>query len=85
MQIKQYFATLDDELNKVNQFYRSKESEFIERGENLNKQLQILLDLKHVLNERRQHKLSSKSGSGFFSRSMSFSTRNSDTNSGQFL
>ncbi|KAK1390680.1 phosphate transporter PHO1 [Heracleum sosnowskyi] len=79
-EIKQYFATLDDELNKVNQFYRSKESEFVERGENLNKQLQILLDLKHVLNDRRQHKLSSK-GSGFFSRSLSFSTRNSDTNS----
>lgn len=85
MQVKQYFATLDDELNKVNQFYRTKESEFLERGEILNKQLQILLDLKQVLSDRRRKNLSSKSGSSFFSRSHSSSARNSDYSGESFF
>ncbi|KAJ6689228.1 hypothetical protein OIU85_005611 [Salix viminalis] len=49
-----FFESLDGELNKVNQFYKNKESEFLERGEILNKQLGILLDLKRVLNEHRR-------------------------------
>ncbi|XP_024025376.1 phosphate transporter PHO1 [Morus notabilis] len=48
-----FFERLDEELNKVNQFYRTKEGEFLERGEILNKQLQILLDLKQILKDRR--------------------------------
>ncbi|KAF8392158.1 hypothetical protein HHK36_022500 [Tetracentron sinense] len=51
--VKEFFEKLDEELNKVNQFYKTKESEFIERGEILNKQLQILLELKQVLNDRK--------------------------------
>lgn len=58
-EVKAFFQRLDEELNKVNLFYRTKESEFIERGEVLNKQLQILLDLKKVLLDRRRKNLSS--------------------------
>ncbi|KAG6764580.1 hypothetical protein POTOM_032055 [Populus tomentosa] len=50
-----FFERLDGELNKVNQFYKNKESEFLERGEILNKQLETLLDLKRVLNEHRRN------------------------------
>lgn len=81
MQVKLYFATLDDELNKVNQFHRTKESEFVERGEILNKQLQSLLDLKQVLSDRRRK---NNSGAGSFSQSNSSSARNSDY-SGKFV
>ncbi|XP_058724268.1 phosphate transporter PHO1 [Vicia villosa] len=49
-----FFATLDEELNKVNQFYRKQENEFIERGDMLTKQLQILLDLKQLITDRRR-------------------------------
>ncbi|KAG6766247.1 hypothetical protein NC652_021800 [Populus alba x Populus x berolinensis] len=50
-----FFESLDGELNKVNQFYKNKESEFLERGEILNKQLETLLHLKRVLNEHRRN------------------------------
>ncbi|PIA36307.1 hypothetical protein AQUCO_03400302v1 [Aquilegia coerulea] len=53
-EVKEFFEILDEELNKVNQFYRVKESEFLERGETLNKQLEILLDLKQIINDRRR-------------------------------
>ncbi|XP_019432505.1 PREDICTED: phosphate transporter PHO1-like [Lupinus angustifolius] len=56
-----FFARLDEELNKVNQFYKKQESEFLERGEMLNKQLQILLDLKQVIGDRRRRNSPSKS------------------------
>lgn len=49
-----FFLKLDEELNKVNQFYIKQESEFLERGETLNKQLQILLDLKKIINDQRR-------------------------------
>ncbi|KAK4341671.1 hypothetical protein RND71_040172 [Anisodus tanguticus] len=68
----------EDELKKVNDFYKTKESEFLERGDILNKQLQILLDLKQVLSDRRRKTLGLRSGSGFFSRTHSSSCRNSD-------
>ncbi|XP_020225450.1 phosphate transporter PHO1 [Cajanus cajan] len=62
-----FFAELDGELNKVNQFYKKKESEFVERGEMLNKQLNILLDLKQVLSDRRRKNPSPKpSNTGIF-------------------
>ncbi|KAJ9555778.1 hypothetical protein OSB04_010392 [Centaurea solstitialis] len=53
-EVKVFFEKLDEELDKVNQFYSNKESEFLERGEMLNKQLQILLDLQQVLDSRRR-------------------------------
>ncbi|KAL8491071.1 hypothetical protein ACS0TY_022915 [Phlomoides rotata] len=79
-EVKLFFEMLDDELNKVNQFYMDKESEFLERGEILNKQLQILLDLKRVLNDRRRKILPAQTGSnsGFSSLPSSPLQRNSD-------
>ncbi|KAF7807105.1 phosphate transporter PHO1-like [Senna tora] len=53
-EVRLFFARLDEELNKVNQFYKRQESEFLERGEILQKQLQILLDLKQILTDRRR-------------------------------
>ncbi|KAK1591536.1 hypothetical protein Q3G72_009197 [Acer saccharum] len=76
-EIRVFFESLDDELNKVNQFYKTKESEFLERGEILNKQLQILVDLKQILSDRRR-----KPNSGILSRSWSSSARNSDFSEG---
>ncbi|XP_021899478.1 phosphate transporter PHO1, partial [Carica papaya] len=72
-EVKVFFERLDEELNKVNQFYKTKESEFLERGEVLNKQLQILKDLKHILSERR-----CKSSSGILPRSWPSPATNSD-------
>ncbi|XP_042513846.1 phosphate transporter PHO1-like isoform X2 [Macadamia integrifolia] len=70
-EVKEFFMKLDEELNKVNQFYKTREREFVERGEILNKQLQILLDLKKILNDRRQRDIQSKLDSGTLERSNS--------------
>jgi hypothetical protein len=43
---REFFARLDAQLNKVNQFYRGKEEEFLERGRSLRKQMDILAGLK---------------------------------------
>lgn len=50
---KDFFARLDLQLNKVNKFYSAKEKEFLERGESLKKQMQILLELKAALKNQR--------------------------------
>jgi xenotropic and polytropic retrovirus receptor 1 len=42
----EFFARLDAQLNKVNQFYKCKEKEFLERGKSLRKQMDILAELK---------------------------------------
>ncbi|CAH2041713.1 unnamed protein product, partial [Thlaspi arvense] len=55
----EFFACLDLQLNKVNQFYRTKEKEFLERGESLKKQMEILLELKTAI-KQKQGKGSSK-------------------------
>ncbi|KAJ8639225.1 hypothetical protein MRB53_015919 [Persea americana] len=57
-EMKEFFERLDEELNKVNEFYKLKEREFIERGEVLKKQLQILVELKRILQDRRRKSLS---------------------------
>ncbi|GAB4840233.1 Phosphate transporter PHO1 1 [Ancistrocladus abbreviatus] len=49
----EFFACLDLQLNKVNQFYKAKEKEFVERGESLKKQIDILIELKAELKEQR--------------------------------
>ncbi|KAL6847743.1 hypothetical protein ACP4OV_021871 [Aristida adscensionis] len=43
---REFFARLDAQLNKVNQFYKAKETEFLERGHSLRRQMAILADLK---------------------------------------
>lgn len=61
---KDFFARLDAELNKVNEFYRRKEAEFLERGETLKTQTQILIDLKAILSDQGSSKKSSSGHGG---------------------
>lgn len=51
---REFFSCLDLQLNKVNQFYELKEKEFIERGELLKKQIEILVELKSALKEQQE-------------------------------
>ncbi|XP_008789431.2 phosphate transporter PHO1-2-like [Phoenix dactylifera] len=60
-EVKEFLEKLDEELDKVENFYRTKENEFCERGEILEKQLQILVDLKQILHERRRRRRRSSS------------------------
>lgn len=50
---KEFFSRLDLQLNKVNQFYKGKEREFVERGESLRKQMDILTELKAALKQKQ--------------------------------
>ncbi|XP_076914938.1 phosphate transporter PHO1 homolog 1-like [Bidens hawaiensis] len=54
-----FFALLDLQLNKVNEFYRKKEKEFLDRGECLEKQLHILVELKTALKDQHKNKANS--------------------------
>ncbi|XP_058091706.1 phosphate transporter PHO1 homolog 1 [Magnolia sinica] len=58
---KEFFARLDLQLNKVNQFYKTKENEFMERGESLKKQMDILIELKTELKQQRSQSTSQES------------------------
>ncbi|GAB2226541.1 hypothetical protein Droror1_Dr00022351 [Drosera rotundifolia] len=49
----EFFSCLDLQLNKVNQFYKTKEKEFLERGATLKKQMDILTELKEALQQQR--------------------------------
>ncbi|KAF5191258.1 Phosphate transporter pho1-like protein [Thalictrum thalictroides] len=51
---KDFFVQLDHQLNKVNQFYKTKEMEFIDRGESLKKQMEILIELRTALKKQRK-------------------------------
>ncbi|XWS33990.1 hypothetical protein CRYUN_Cryun21dG0000900 [Craigia yunnanensis] len=51
---KEFFSCLDRQLNKVNQFYKTKEKEFLERGESLKKQMEILIELKTILQQQQR-------------------------------
>lgn len=57
---KEFFNCLDAQLNKVNQFYKTKEKEFLERGESLKKQMEILIELRAALKRRKGAALDSK-------------------------
>lgn len=50
---KEFFACLDHQLNKVNHFFKNKEKEFMDRGESLKKQMEILLEVKTAFNQQR--------------------------------
>ncbi|VVA98575.1 unnamed protein product [Arabis nemorensis] len=77
-EVKVFFARLDEELNKVNQFHKSKETEFVGRGEILKKQLEILAELKQILSDRKKRNLSGSNSH----RSYTSSARNSDFSAG---
>nr|VDD01004.1 unnamed protein product [Brassica rapa] len=51
--VKEFFMCLDTQLNKVNQFYKTKEKEFLERGESLKKQMEILIEVKDAFNQKQ--------------------------------
>ncbi|KAL8157417.1 phosphate transporter PHO1 homolog 1-like [Apium graveolens] len=55
----EFFSCLDLQLNKVNQFFKNKEKEFLERGESLAKQMGILLELKSALKSQHANEVSS--------------------------
>ncbi|WOH15445.1 hypothetical protein DCAR_0934986 [Daucus carota subsp. sativus] len=54
-----FFSCLDLQLNKVNQFFKNKEKEFLERWESLEKQMGILLELKSALKSQHANEVSS--------------------------
>ncbi|GAB2217751.1 hypothetical protein Drorol1_Dr00000962 [Drosera rotundifolia] len=78
-EVKRFFERLDEELEKVNDFYKIKENEFCERGEVLVKQLDILFQLKKILGQqRRGHQRRNFSGKPCESLCSTPSSRNSD-------
>lgn len=48
-----FFENLDAQLNKVNNFYRRKEEEFVQRGAILDKQICALTGVKKLLEQGR--------------------------------
>ncbi|CAK7326484.1 unnamed protein product [Dovyalis caffra] len=50
---KEFFSCLDLQLNKVNQFFKTKEKEFLDRGDCLKKQMEILVELKAAFKQKR--------------------------------
>lgn len=56
----EFFACLDLQLNKVNQFFKLKEKEFLDRGDSLRKQMEILVELKTALKQQRTKGASSQ-------------------------
>ncbi|KAG1359728.1 Phosphate transporter PHO1-2 [Cocos nucifera] len=60
-EVKEFLEKLDEELDKVEKFYQTKENEFCERGEILRKQIQILVDLKQIVHEHRLRRQRSSS------------------------
>ncbi|CAL2232119.1 unnamed protein product [Prunus armeniaca] len=71
---KEFFARLDLQLNKVNQFFRTKEKEFMERGESLRKQMDILIQLKTAFKQQRSKGASAVDSKEDASISCSFSS-----------
>ncbi|KAK4430156.1 Phosphate transporter [Sesamum alatum] len=49
----EFFARLDLQLNKVNKFFRMKEKEFLEKGESLKNQMEILMELKTAVKQKQ--------------------------------
>ncbi|XP_074274709.1 phosphate transporter PHO1 homolog 1 [Silene latifolia] len=49
----EFFARLDRQLNKVNQFYKIKEKEFLDRGDSLKRQLDFLIEMNNELRRKK--------------------------------
>ncbi|KAE9614529.1 putative SPX domain-containing protein [Lupinus albus] len=71
---RELFTCLDQQLNKVNKFYRTKEKEFMERGESLKKQMDILHELKFAFMEKQSRGNSSNDNKENQSISFTFSS-----------
>lgn len=65
---REFFARLDAQLNKVNQFYRGKEQEFLERGRSLRRQMDILADLRAARAREDPSVASASAASGEYTR-----------------
>ncbi|XP_058768273.1 phosphate transporter PHO1 homolog 1 [Vicia villosa] len=76
---KEFFACLDQNLNKVNKFYRTKEKEFLDRGESLKKQMDILIELKSAFMEKKNKGSSSQYSKEEESVSCTFSSSEDDS------
>ncbi|XP_021755066.1 phosphate transporter PHO1 homolog 1-like [Chenopodium quinoa] len=50
----EFFTCLDRQLNKVNQFYRVKEKDFVEKGNSAKKQLDFLIQAKSELKRKKE-------------------------------
>ncbi|KAG6654017.1 phosphate transporter PHO1 homolog 1-like [Carya illinoinensis] len=50
---KEFFACLDLQLNKVNEFYKAREKEFLDRGESSKEQIGFLLEVKKTALQQR--------------------------------
>ena len=59
---REFFARLDAQLNKVNQFYKGKEQGFLERGRSLRRQMDILADLRAAREDPSAASASASSG-----------------------
>ncbi|KAG6546093.1 hypothetical protein Mapa_012499 [Marchantia paleacea] len=59
---KLFFARLDAQFNKVNQFYYHKEKEFVEQAQILEKQMQALVDMRKILEESQETSIHDLSG-----------------------
>ncbi|CAM6125906.1 unnamed protein product [Calypogeia fissa] len=60
-----FFARLDSQFNKVNQFYKTKENDFVEQADVLEKQMCALIEMRKIFAEqqRYQHLPAAASGS----------------------
>ncbi|PKA48961.1 Phosphate transporter PHO1 like 1 [Apostasia shenzhenica] len=79
---RDFFALLDLQLNKVNQFYKGKEKEFLERGDSLRKQLEVLIELKAALKHQREQSSSNRGSTE--DQSISSSISSEDSNRGTY-
>ncbi|KAL7091100.1 hypothetical protein ACP275_12G084200 [Erythranthe tilingii] len=52
--VREFFSCLDSQLNKVNAFFSAKEKEFLDRGESLKNQMEILVELNTSLSKKRE-------------------------------
>jgi hypothetical protein len=80
-----FFDKLGDEHNKVNLFYKKTENELLEKGKNLNKQLQILIYLKQIRNDRRRRTSPSSTNSLNSPRSCLSPARSSNSSGESFF
>ena len=56
---KTFFRHLDEQLNKVNKFFKQKEAEYFQRGEEIKAQLNKLMTLKECLKQQQNDGTSS--------------------------
>ncbi|KAK4260907.1 hypothetical protein QN277_003968 [Acacia crassicarpa] len=75
---KEFFSCLDQQLNKVNRFYEMKETEFMERGDSLIKQMNILLELKSAFKQKQKNRGGSSEDSYKEDQSISCTFRNEE-------